>query len=457
MPSRTRSDTLGMSSTAWFFIVLGIASATVYSTQGALAAPQSLFAGASQFDLKPPQGVPLAGYGGGKRRHLSPRRQNDYAHMLSASRGVHDPVFAKTLYLRTAHRDLVLVGLDLIAITRDFRRDLARRLSVFGLREEDLILTATHTHSGPGCLSRSHFWQIVAADRFSRKIYDQFIDTVYQSILKARSELRPAKLGVTQVSMPGFTANRRKRPELDPVATLIRVDAAGGSVGTVLNFPVHGTVLGTKNLLLSADLPGAMAQSLQLKTGGVVVFVNGALGDVSPVTTVFGSEAETDFDRIMITSQNFSDAIYPAWAQTPTRETVALDTTEKEVPLPKPRLNLGACANQRWLMGLPGLSLGRLGLPRKALLKTLTINNHLFVMIPGEPITKLGLDIKALGREAGYSTTSTFGLANDHLGYILTRDEYRRGGYEVCGSLYGSRLGERIIEGVRELVAPSQP
>ena len=56
----------------------------------------------------------------------------------------------------------------------------------------------------------------------------------------------------------------------------------GAPVALVWNFAIHGTMLGAKNLRLSADVMGAASEALEHAIGAPALFVNGAVGDVSP-------------------------------------------------------------------------------------------------------------------------------------------------------------------------------
>jgi len=45
------------------------------------------------------------------------------------------------------------------------------------------------------------------------------------------------------------------------------------------------------------------------------------------------------------------------------------------------------------------------------------------------------------------------GLANEYIGYILTKDEYNQGGYEAAVSFYGETIGDEIEKGIYEAAA----
>ena len=72
--------------------------------------------------------------------------------------------------------------------------------------------------------------------------------------------------------------------------------------------------------------------------------------------------------------------------------------------------------------------------------------------MPGEVIAALGLQIKQEAQRQGYWPVAIIGLANGYIGYILTEEEYHRGGYEPSVSFYGPKLGQSIEKGLLEVI-----
>src|SRR5271157_1670602 len=90
--------------------------------------------GASQIDITPRPGVELSGF----------------AARVQPSTGVLDPLYAKALCLESGKSKLLWVHCDLIGFDREIVqrfRHLAQR--EFGLKEDQVMLSATHTHAGP--------------------------------------------------------------------------------------------------------------------------------------------------------------------------------------------------------------------------------------------------------------------------------------------------------------------
>jgi hypothetical protein len=57
-------------------------------------------------------------------------------------------------------------------------------------------------------------------------------------------------------------------------------------VALVWNYAIHGTTLGRGNLLVSGDLMAEASARIERRLGVPALFVNGAVGDVSPAARV---------------------------------------------------------------------------------------------------------------------------------------------------------------------------
>ena len=88
--------------------------------------------GFSQINITPPIGTCLSGY-----------------NYERPSKGVHDELFARTLMIDFEGGLLCLVQMDLIGIDEHFVEELFNEVKYLGIKKDNLIICATHTHSGP--------------------------------------------------------------------------------------------------------------------------------------------------------------------------------------------------------------------------------------------------------------------------------------------------------------------
>ena len=93
-------------------------------------------AGWATRSMTPPQGTPLAGYGGRKGK---------------PSTGVHDEIYVKALAISDGQDTAVIVGSDLLIVPENVADRVRARVSQqTTLTANDILFNASHNHSGPG-------------------------------------------------------------------------------------------------------------------------------------------------------------------------------------------------------------------------------------------------------------------------------------------------------------------
>ena len=103
--------------------------------------------GAAAVPITPPVGIPMAGY-----------------YSERGAQGVHDDLHAKAIVIEAGGRAAALVVLDLITTPRELveeaRREIERTTHVRG---GDVMISATHSHTGPGPRSQQRLRRPVRA------------------------------------------------------------------------------------------------------------------------------------------------------------------------------------------------------------------------------------------------------------------------------------------------------
>ena len=418
-----------------------------------------LRAGLARADITPPIGVPLAGYGGRRRPLLRWPQWHKYAHAFEPSTGILDPVHARVLYLENGSQRLVFIGVDLIGSDDRMRHALATELAPSGLAIGDLWLSASHTHSGPGAFAKNWFWATAAADQYVDSVFIHLVATIAGAVRSAIQAAEPASLKAFSFETHDLQKNRRDpTAPVDPTANVLLVtNAAGRTVGGIANVAMHGTALAEDSLVYSADVTGSMQRALEaaLKTANgsasdvspIVVFVNGAEGDVAPAedgTAGMASIGAAFAQQAMAASLGTRpvDGDWSVW--------------RANVELGRARVNLAGCkeipAWSRWLLYLPNLAIAT-AFPRRTEVSLLRLGGEVMMSWPGEPTSSLGLTLKQAASDAGVAHPWVLGLTNAHLAYFVNEAEYRETSYEACSSLFGATGGTKIIETFRTLLS----
>jgi hypothetical protein len=174
---------------------------------------------------------------------------------------------------------LCWIILDVCLMSVPTVRDLAARLSSSAKIPADrIMISATHTHSGPDVRllhANPAPWSVRYRERLIRQIRPA-IDSARQSVFEGDIHVRQGtcEIGVNRrdVTMP-----------IDPrVVLLDLVDRAGQSHGLLFWYSCHLTVLGVDNYLISADWAGPVRRKLEQETGHPVAFIQGAEGNIDP-------------------------------------------------------------------------------------------------------------------------------------------------------------------------------
>jgi hypothetical protein len=405
--------------------------------------PECLQAGAARVEFRLPAGAPLAGYGALARRLLLPDVLGRHAHAFwfKPSTGERDPLAARALVLEAAGLRVAWVAVDLLAVDRAFTAEVERRLTAAGLRPAALVVSASHTHSGPGAFVDSALLGWLALDRLDGAVREALLEAVTTAVREADAARRPARLATASAAVPGAVRSRLAQP-LDPALVVLKVTGLRDEpIALVWNYAIHGTTLGARNLRLSGDVMGDASRRLEQALGVPALFVNGAVGDVSP--SRHNERATVDLGA------ELAAAAREAWARAVPGGRPTLAAGFRAVALPAPWLSARNCL-RGWAPAALTLPLGSV-FPRDATLTAVTVGDAGWVAFPGELQTSLARGIKRAGG-ARLRHALVAGLSNDYLGYFVAPADYARPSYVSCASLYGPRAGACLADAAADLL-----
>ena len=431
--------------------------------------------------------------------------------MLASASGTHDPLTAKALVIRPeGGQPIAWVRIDAIGTTAEIQDAVADKVASLGYPSSGVFVSATHTHAGAGAFMRAPFAAVVAMDNFRPEVEQKIVDACADAIAQAHARAAPATISFAAAhdrDVEGqnvIASNRRARRFPGEVAydaiddeiglVLFRSQADGAPLALLANFAVHPTVLGPDNLYFSADLAGGIEDALEARLGAPALFVNGAEGDVRPRSLKHAG----GLMRCRELGDAFAELALPALDVAPVHSALAVRAVQGRRVMGRAH-TLIAAGRERFLDGNRGPQawvFTPLTLPVNALLWTLGFTNvHVeltwnlglgvvveleglvgrnetrigglrlvaddedvcLLTLPGEPTHDLGLSLRELARARGATRTLVGGLTLDHVGYIASPAEYRRGGYEAWSTLFGEDTGPLLIEGSRAVLDALYP
>ncbi len=237
--------------------------------------------GFSQITITPPIGTSLSGF-----------------NYERPSEGVHDELFARTLIIDFEGELFCLVQMDLIGIDENFAEKIFDRIKDLGIKKDNLIVCATHTHSGPkGIFYKKDILDEETFGVYDDKLVSDYVKRTEQCITSAfESMSRLERLEVGNSYVQGIGSERHVNIEGDNRLFVMKFIREDGKKVLLYNFSCHPTVLHQENLLISADLPYGVLKYLD-DSYDMVIFTNGSAGDISTRFTRDGTAFE-EVDRL---------------------------------------------------------------------------------------------------------------------------------------------------------------
>ncbi len=464
---------------AFFFCMLFISCQSSLSEQ---SSEGQLQLGYAEVNYTPSVGLDMVGN----------YRGDDYA-----SRGIHDSLYAKAIVAagkngtRTAIMSVDICNINENAVK--FLRDYISSKS--DLAADDIMIHATHTHSGP----RSDLDAPQARDYLTRAA---------EAVVQASQRLEPTRLLAGRTTEHRVSHNRRLRAvdgtthmvwetfkpgfiveslgTIDPEMITISFEQGGEIRGSLINFGCHPTTLTGNNWQYSADYPGYLTESVQKVKGDdfASMFLNGACGNVTQVDHQAGFiDTYQECQRIgYILGVAALEAINNS---EPLADDNTVQISRERVPLKKMTITDEQLAWAQEVMkrvereGMPPLQPD--GIPDEVYaqkwvemydvqdeydsleVQVVQIGEFAIVGLPGEMFNEFGVYIK---KNSPFKNTMVVGLANAAAGYFPTKISFTQGpdgfkpmitGYETTpGTTYydigaGELLAESAVRQLKDL------
>ena len=227
--------------------------------------------------------------------------------------GIHTRLFSRAFIFKNPRHSadgVVFVSVDIAMIGHLMKKEVIKRLEQDigpGIyREDNLMLSATHTHSGPGGYMQYVLFSI-ASWGFVKESFQAIVNGIVNSINQAHNDMKPSTIYFIDGELDGANINRsptsylanpeeerlKYKHDTDHTMSQLNIfDANSGNPRGLINwFAVHPTSMNNKNFLISGDNKGVaslmmeshMNKGMVANSGPfVAAFASTNLGDVSP-------------------------------------------------------------------------------------------------------------------------------------------------------------------------------
>ena len=199
---------------------------------------------------------------------------------------IRDHLFARAIVVDNGDTCAVLVGLDQGAVRKSmYDSALPRIVASTGCPQGNILISATHTHSG-------------STDGFGGAPSEAIVaDAVVKAATEAKSKLAPATVGYARttvdmnVNRDDYTAQTgwKQAPNLEGVSdkTLSVIEFIGADyipIGVYMNYAMHPINFYLSGVV-SADFPGVASRAIEehFDHKTVAIFTQGTSGDQNPL------------------------------------------------------------------------------------------------------------------------------------------------------------------------------
>lgn len=439
--------------------------------------PGPLHVGLARVRMPVPLGIGTVGYGG----FVVPADPSPFAEIYPATTRIHGHPDIRAMVLsRGEGFEVVFLRLDTVGVFQQVRRALVLELKERLGRDLDhaLVVSATHTHSGPGRVIDAGGLFDLIADTFFPEFYANLVDAMADAVEQAYADLAPGRLGTGLADASTAIDDRRCADGLDYVngtAPILAVEQEGRVTGVLTAFAIHGTVLGIEDLTLSQDVSGAIEAAIEDRWGHPItaIMLNSWGADMSPgdpgLPLQDGAAQPDGYDKMEEIGQAVADAIAAVeltWTDAP-----ELSLRTHRVPLGREAIGYD---EDTFLFEWGGVYCGTMleadcdastslepvlddacipfnadyPAPRQTELSVGQVGPYALVTFPGEPGTLLAERVVSDVQARGAEDVLFVGYAQDYIGYSILEDDWWQGGYEAGGSLWGPQQGEYLVREV---------
>ena len=408
---------------------------TILAALNVSAQPAALAAGAARIDITPPKdaSLPMSGYAG-----------------RGPHQGVRDNLYVRALVVDDGPTRAAIVSCDIIGFPEPVWSALSERIEKeIGIKRENLLLAGVHTHGAPTPGLAAGEQDPKRAEYLSR-LHDSIVNAVGQ----ANSKLAHARIGygtgrasvntnrIARSAQGGWLLGVNPDGPSDKTVSVVKFETLSGDpIALFLNYAVHGTVMGQKNLQITGDLPGAASRFIEQKLGGdtVALFASGAAGDQN---AIYGPGE--NFNQVDILGRILAEEALRVAGGIQTSPRARIRGAQKVVSCPGQRAPKGANPGRDLNIQFEDAP------PANIRLSLLLVGNVAFAGVSGEVLTRIGERLK---KESPFARTMMLTHCNGSVGYLPDDDAYKRVSYEIVSSRVKPGCAESaIVNGLLELM-----
>ena len=366
-------------------------------------------------------------------------------------------LFVRAMVIEKGETIFAIVSVDFLGWTSILGN--RSRALIKGIPPENILIGATHTHSAPDPYGFPDMNGKTFADI---KYLDGCVQQIADAINEAIANKQPASLKIAMDEAVGKIAYNYYAPALyDPRCGVIQALATSGlrmgqPIVTLVNYAVHPEVLGNKQGILSPDLCGPLYSKIEKETGGMALFMNGAIGGMVTADTRLeygkegqGQKEDNSWEECIRIGELLASESLRIIQKAPVLDNPAVFIASRPLTFPV-ESDIMRYIIQKSSMKYESFADNKV----TTQLNLINIGPAQILTVPGEAMPNVGYYVK---RNMNTTMPFLFGLTNDAFGYMLAKVDYqsfKRYEYVTRTSL-GEMTAEIYMEQALKLVKES--
>ena len=366
-------------------------------------------------------------------------------------------LFVRAMVIEKGETIFAVVSVDFLGWTSILGN--RSRALIKGIPPENILIGATHTHSAPDPYGFPDMNGKTFADI---KYLDGCVQQIADAVNEAIANKQPASLKIAMDEAVGKIAYNYYAPALyDPRCGVIQALATSGPrmgqpIVTLVNYAVHPEVLGNKQGILSPDLCGPLYSKIEKETGGMALFMNGAIGGMVTADTRLeygkegqGQKEDNSWEECIRIGELLASESLRIIQKAPVLDNPAVFIASRPLTFPV-ESDIMRFIIQKSSMKYESFADNKV----TTQLNLINIGPAQILTVPGEAMPNVGYYVK---RNMNTTMPFLFGLTNDAFGYMLAKVDYqsfKRYEYVTRTSL-GEMTAEIYMEQALKLVKES--
>lgn len=223
-------------------------------------------AGWSKSNMTPDQPVDLVGY--------APR--GDYEFVLDSS-------YVKAMTVTNGKTRVAWLNYELLIVHPSLAAQVQHALDEKQIPVDQVIFTATHTHSGMGGYMPGPIGQL-AFGGYDQTVVDLMVSASISALQNSIGTEDTVSITFRKLNAGNLIANRFvENGPIDPFVRQLIFQKVTGEKGTLLTYSAHATTLPTKFMGLSGDYPFYLTKNLESRGFEFAMYAAGTVGSHGPL------------------------------------------------------------------------------------------------------------------------------------------------------------------------------